>query len=84
MRRRVVVRSAGPSAKSYPPGKALPDNAKIALQPGDSVTVVGAKQRSELCVGREPSQRRQRALQAWLAAVNAEPVSARCVRANSR
>ena len=37
----VVVRSAGPSAKSYPPGKALPDNAKIALQPGDSVTVVG-------------------------------------------
>lgn len=37
----VVVRSAGPSAKSYPPGKALPDNAKIALQPGDSVTVIG-------------------------------------------
>lgn len=37
----VVVRSTGPSAKSYPPGKALPDNATIALQPGDSVTVVG-------------------------------------------
>ena len=37
----VVVRSAGPSAKSYPPGKALPDTAKIALQPGDSVTLVG-------------------------------------------
>lgn len=37
----VVVRSAGPSAKSYPPGKALPDNAKVTLQPGDSVTVIG-------------------------------------------
>jgi hypothetical protein len=37
----VVVRSAGPSAKTYPPGKALPDTAKIAPQPGDSVTLVG-------------------------------------------
>lgn len=37
----VVVRSAGPSAKAYPPGKALPDSAKIALKPGDSVTIVG-------------------------------------------
>ena len=37
----VVVRSVGPSAKAYPPGKALPDSAKIALQPGDSVTIVG-------------------------------------------
>ena len=32
----VVVRSAGPSAKTYPPGKALPDSAKISLKPGDS------------------------------------------------
>ena len=37
----VVVRSIGPSAKAYPPGKALPDSAKISLQQGDSVTVVG-------------------------------------------
>lgn len=37
----VVVRSLGPSAKAYPPGKALPDTAKISLQQGDSVTVVG-------------------------------------------
>ena len=37
----VVVRSLGPSAKAYPPGKALPDTAKISLQQGDSVTGVG-------------------------------------------
>jgi len=37
----VVVRSLGPSAKAYPPGKALADTAKISLQQGDSVTVVG-------------------------------------------
>ena len=37
----LVVRSAGPSAKTYPPGKALPDSAKISLQPGDSLTVLG-------------------------------------------
>jgi len=37
----VVVRSLGPSAKAYPPGKALADSAKISLQQGDSVTVVG-------------------------------------------
>ena len=37
----VVVRSIGPSAKAYPPGKSLPDSAKILLQQGDSVTVVG-------------------------------------------
>ena len=37
----VVVRSIGPSAKTYPPGKALPDSAKIALQQGDSITLVG-------------------------------------------
>ena len=37
----LVVRSAGPSAKSYPPGRALPDSAKISLQPGDSLTILG-------------------------------------------
>jgi hypothetical protein len=37
----LVVRSVGPSAKAYPPGKALADTAKISLQQGDSVTIVG-------------------------------------------
>jgi hypothetical protein len=36
----LVVRSAGPSARAYPPGKALPDNAAVALKPGDVVTVL--------------------------------------------
>ena len=31
---------AGPSAKVYPPGKALPESAKIQLQPGDSVMLL--------------------------------------------
>ena len=42
----LVVRAAGPSAKVYPPGKALPESAKIQLQPGDSVMLLntnGAK-----------------------------------------
>lgn len=37
----VVVKSLGPSAKSYPPGKTLAPNAKITLQGGDIVTVLG-------------------------------------------
>lgn len=37
----VVVKSLGPSAKSYPPGKTLPESAKISLQGGDVVTVIG-------------------------------------------
>lgn len=37
----VVVKSLGPSAKSYPPGKMLPESAKISLQGGDVVTVIG-------------------------------------------
>lgn len=37
----VVVKSLGPSAKSYPPGKTLPETAKISLQGGDVVTVIG-------------------------------------------
>jgi hypothetical protein len=42
----LVVRAQGPSAKVYPPGKALPETAKIELQPGDSVMLLntnGAK-----------------------------------------
>jgi hypothetical protein len=37
----VVVKSLGPSAKSYPPGRTLPESAKISLQGGDIVTVLG-------------------------------------------
>src|SRR3982750_2802015 len=37
----VVVKSLGPSSKSYPPGKTLPESAKITLQGGDVVTVIG-------------------------------------------
>jgi hypothetical protein len=36
-----VVKSLGPSAKSYPPGKTLPETAKISLLGGDVVTVLG-------------------------------------------
>ena len=38
----LVVRSAGPSASAYPAGRSLPDNARITLQAGDSLTVLGA------------------------------------------
>jgi hypothetical protein len=37
----VVVRSLGPSSRAYPPGKTLPESAKITLQGGDVVTVLG-------------------------------------------
>jgi hypothetical protein len=37
----VVVKSLGPSAKSYPPGKTLPETAKISLVGGDVITVIG-------------------------------------------
>src|SRR5438270_5744388 len=37
----VVVKSLGPSAKAYPPGKTLPETAKINLQGGDVLTVLG-------------------------------------------
>jgi hypothetical protein len=37
----VVVKSLGPSSKAYPPGKTLPESAKINLQGGDVVTVLG-------------------------------------------
>lgn len=37
----VVVKSRGPSAKAYPPGKTLPPSAKIKLQGGDIVTILG-------------------------------------------
>ena len=37
----VVVKSIGPSAKAYPPGKTLPESAKIQLKAGDVVTIIG-------------------------------------------
>ncbi|MEO6224545.1 MAG: hypothetical protein ABIO80_01640 [Sphingomicrobium sp.] len=37
----VVVKSIGPSAKSYPPGKTLPESAKITLKGGDVITILG-------------------------------------------
>jgi hypothetical protein len=37
----VVVKSLGPSAKAYPPGKTFPESATIKLQGGDIVTVLG-------------------------------------------
>lgn len=37
----VVVKSLGPSAKTYPPGKTLSESATISLQGGDVVTVIG-------------------------------------------
>ena len=37
----VVVKSLGPSAKAYPPGKTLPESAKITLGAGDVVTLLG-------------------------------------------
>jgi hypothetical protein len=37
----LIVRSTGPSAKQFPPGKQLPDSAKIDLRPGDSITLLG-------------------------------------------
>ena len=39
----LVVRSSGPSAGSYPPGRSLPDNARIALRPGDTLVVLDAR-----------------------------------------
>lgn len=38
----LVLRSAGPSAKLYTPGKTLPEKAPVALKPGDVVTVLVA------------------------------------------
>lgn len=37
----VVVKSLGPSSKAYPPGKTLPESAKISLQGGDVLTLIG-------------------------------------------
>lgn len=38
----LIVRAAGPSAKNYPPGKMLPDSAKVSLQNGDTLMLLAA------------------------------------------
>ncbi len=39
----LVVRSSGPSAKAYPAGKALADNAKLTLKAGDTIVLLDGK-----------------------------------------
>jgi hypothetical protein len=39
----LVVRSAGPSARMYPAGKSLADNAKIVLKAGDSIVLLDGR-----------------------------------------
>ena len=39
----LVVRSSGPSAKSYPAGKQLADSSKIALKAGDQVVILDSR-----------------------------------------
>ena len=44
----LVVRSAGPSAKNYPLGRRLPDNARIVLQANDQLTLLDGRGTREL------------------------------------
>jgi hypothetical protein len=44
----LVVRSVGPSAKNYPLGRRLPDNAKIVLQASDQLTLLDGRGTREL------------------------------------
>lgn len=39
----IVVKSAGPSARTYPPGKSIADNSKVALKAGDTVTILDGR-----------------------------------------
>ena len=39
----LVVRSSGPSAGTYPPGKALPDNHVLKLQASDTVILLDSR-----------------------------------------
>jgi hypothetical protein len=39
----LVVRSSGPSAKAYPPGRSLAPNARIALRAGDSIVLLDGR-----------------------------------------
>ena len=40
--KQLIVRSAGPSAHAYPPGKQIADGTRIVLGAGDSLTLIGA------------------------------------------
>jgi hypothetical protein len=39
----IVVKSTGPSARNYAPGKSIPDNSVLALKAGDSVTILDGR-----------------------------------------
>lgn len=39
----LVVRSSGPSAQSFPPGKRLPESARIGLKPGDQLVILDGR-----------------------------------------
>ena len=39
----LVVRSTGPSAKSYPPGRRLPESARLVLRAGDQLVVLDGR-----------------------------------------
>lgn len=39
----IVVKSAGPSARAYPPGKSIPDASKVSLKAGDVVTILDGR-----------------------------------------
>ena len=39
----LVVRSLGPSAKAYPPGKSIPESAKITLKASDSIVLLDGR-----------------------------------------
>ena len=39
----LVVRSSGPSARSYPPGKAIPETQKIVLKANDQVVILDGR-----------------------------------------
>lgn len=39
----IVVKSSGPSATAYPPGKPIADNSKVALKAGDQVTILDGR-----------------------------------------
>ena len=39
----IVVRSSGPSMNAYPPGKALPDTARILLKANDQVVILDSR-----------------------------------------
>lgn len=44
----VVVKAAGPSARTYPVGRQLPDNSKIELKGGDALLLLGPSSTRQL------------------------------------